>query len=177
MPGRIEMHRVKLVVAALPVALFAAGCNGPPLTFVVFDNDYPSSSTTPLVVYQGYWLAVPFPNPAAGAVGGILPGASSAAQSTVPASANLAYAVLAPGWDPTSSTAPTSFVVLQSYGGFALDLGDTLHIPIDDTTFVGNCAAKSFLSQAQADFITQRVFATVFANSHYDPANCETTPR
>src|SRR5580700_5056432 len=73
---------------------------------------------------------------------------------TVPASANTAYAVLAPGWDPTSSTSPT---------GFAVPLGDTLQIPVEDKTFMGNCASKSFLSQSQADLITQRIFPSIFA--------------
>jgi hypothetical protein len=95
---------------------------------------------------------------------------------TVPASANTAYAVLAPGWDPTSSTSPTSFVALQSRTGFSVQLGDTLQIPVEDKTFMGNCASKSFLSQSQADLITQRIFPSIFASLRYDPATCTTTP-
>jgi hypothetical protein len=170
--------RGAFVVGTLSLALFAAGCNGPPPTYVVFHNDYPSSSTRPLVVYQAYWQATSFPNPEAGAVGGIPPGASSVPESAVPASAdmNMAYVVLAPGWDPTSSTPPTSFVLLESRGGFGVSLGDTLDIPIDDTTFVGNCAAGSTLNSSEADFIRQRVFAPVFANVDYDAKTCTTTP-
>jgi hypothetical protein len=97
----------------------------------------------------------------------------------VAASANTAYVVLAPGWDPTSdptsTTQPTSFIVLQSRDGFAVNLGDTLHIPVDDTTFAGNCTAGSVLTQAQADFITQLVFPSTFRSFHYDAATCTTT--
>jgi hypothetical protein len=57
-----------------------------------------------------------------------------------------------------------------------VQVGDTLQIPVDDETFVGNCASSSFLSQSQADFITQRVFPSIFANLRYDAGNCKTTP-
>ena len=56
-----------------------------------------------------------------------------------------------------------------------MHLGDTVHIPVDDTTFIGNCAVGSFLTQAQADFITQIVFASDSGSYSYDPATCTTT--
>jgi len=43
-------------------------------------------------------------------------------------------------------------------------------------TFIGNCAAGSFLSPAQADFIAQLVFPSDFASLAYDAASCTTTP-
>jgi hypothetical protein len=155
-------------VLTLCFAAVAAGC-GSPQTFVVLDNNYPPHTPIPLVVYQAYWQAVSFPQPVA-------PDASSDAQSTVPASANTAYVLLAPGWDPTSTAPPTSFIVLQSQDGFGVHLGDTLHIPVDDAMFLGNCGARSFLTQAQADFITQLVFPSAFASFRYDAATCTTTP-
>jgi len=154
--------------ALVVTLLLAIGCD-PPDTSVVVDNDYPASAPTALVVYQAYWQAVAFTTP-------VPPGSSSEAQGTVPASANTAYAVLAPGWQPSDSTPPTSLVVLQSQMGFPARLDATLHIPVDDTTFAGNCAAGSFLTQAQADFITQLVFPDVFAGKSYDPATCAVTP-
>jgi hypothetical protein len=144
-----------------------------PATSVVLENDYPSSTASPLVVYRAFWQAVAFQDPVA-------PGTSSDAQSTVPASANTAYVVLAPGWDPSSDAGPTSFVLLESRdAGFGVSLGDTLTIPVDDTTFVGNCDAGSHLSQAQADLITQRVFTpTIFPDAsapfRYEAATCTT---
>jgi hypothetical protein len=148
------------------LAPFAIGCDAPS-TNVVLDNDYPPSAANALVVYHAFWQAVSFTTP-------ISPGASSDPRSTVAASANTAYVLLAPGWDPTSTTPPTSFIVLQSVGGFDVHLNDTLHIPVDDTTFAGHCAAGSFLPQDQSDFITQRVFASDFAGRSYDAATCAT---
>jgi hypothetical protein len=158
----------RIAPAALSLALMSNGCT-PPDTSVVLDNEYPASATRPLVVYRAYWQAVSFDSP-------VPPGSSSAAEPTVPASANTAYAVLAPGWDPKSSTAPSSFIVLQSEAGFSVQLDGTLYIRVDDTTFIGNCAAGRFLTQSQADFITSLVFPTVFAAKHYDAATCATTP-
>jgi hypothetical protein len=162
--GARDMIRVVLAVS---LTLVAAGCDPPPTT-VVLDNGYPPYAAVPLVVYRAQWQAVSFSAP-------VPPGASSDAQDTLPASDNTAYVLLAPGWDPASSTLPTSFIALQSRDGFAVHLGDTVHIPVDDTTFIGNCAVGSFLTQAQADFITQIVFASDSGSYSYDPATCTTT--
>jgi hypothetical protein len=150
------------------VGALLAGCETSQ-AFVILENAYPPSATRPLVVYRAVWQAVAFQAP-------LTPGASSEPQSTVPASCNTAYAILAPGWNPTGSTPPTSFIVLQSSRGFAVDVYDTLHIPVDDSTFSGNCAWGSFLTQAEADFITQIVFPDVFAALRYDAATCSTQP-
>ena len=149
------------------IALCCSGCDTPH-TYVVLENNYPRS-TAPLVVFRAFWQAASFQTP-------VPPGSSSDLQDTVPASANTAYAVLAPGWDVTSSTAPTSLIAVQSRNGFEVHLNHTLHIHVDDTTFVGNCASGSFLSPDQADFITQRVFASDFVGLRYDPASCTTAP-
>ena len=178
--GRASVRTERVLVArrivaaiVLSVASATAGCDyvDTPYTYAVLDNDYSTSATPPLVVYRAYWQAVSFQSPTA-------PGSSSAPQPTVPCSDNTAWAVLAPGWDPTSSTPPTSFIVLQSRSGFAVDLGDTVHIPVDDATFAGSCEAGSPLSQSQADFITQLVFPGVFADAglRYDAATCTTSP-
>ena len=145
------------------------GCDAPS-TSVVLDNRYPPSPSNALVVFRAVWQAVSFTTP-------IPPGASSDPQSTVAASANTAYVLLAPGWDASADggAAPASFVVLQSLQGFDVHLDQTLHIPVDDERFAGNCAAASVLSQADADFITGRVFAGVFAGLRYDAATCTTT--
>jgi len=153
----------------LPILAFVAACDQAPHTMAVLDNGYPADAGTPLVVYHAFWSAVPFQAP-------VPPGTSSDPQVAEPASPNTAYVVLAPGWDPQSSAPPTSFVVMQSRGGFGVNFNDTLHIPVDDTSFAGNCAAGSFLTQDQADFITQLVFPNDFASFTYDPTTCTTTP-
>jgi len=157
----------------MAVLSFATACAGfpdaPPQTNVVLDNRY--GADTSFVVYDAYWLNVSFAGQP------VAPGASSAPQETVPASPdNTGYVVVAPGWDPSSATPPTKLVVLQSRSGFSVALGDTLHIAVDDQTFEGNCAASSRLTQAQANFLTQVVFAADFAGLAYDAATCTTTP-
>jgi hypothetical protein len=136
-------------------------------TYVDLDNDYAANSA--LVVYQAFWEATSFQAP-------IQPGSSSGPQSTVPASGATAYVVLAPGWDPDAGGQPTSFVLLQSRQTYGVRVADTLHIPVDDATFVGNCKAKSFLTQSQADFMTRLVFPDVFGKKKYDAVTCTTTP-
>lgn len=158
------------VVASLPlVAVLALGCEPPSntTTFVVLDNEYPATSG--IVIYRAFWQAVPFQTP-------LPPGSSSDPRNTVPASANTAYVVLAPGWDPSSPTPPTRFVVLQSKQGYGVHVSGTVRIPVSDASFVGNCAARSFLTQPQADFITRIVFPDVFGGLAYDAATCTTTP-
>lgn len=156
--------------ASISIALVA--CAGfpdeAPKTRVVLDNRY--AAATSFVVYDAYWLNVSFSGQP------VAPGAASDPHDAIPASAdNTAYVLVAPGWDPSSAATPTSFVVLRSKAGYALALGDTLRIPIDDTGFDGNCAAQSTLSQADADFITQIVFPSDFNGLQYDAATCTTT--
>jgi hypothetical protein len=146
--------------------VLACGC-AIPNTQVVLENDYPASGKSSLVLYEAHWQEVTFQTP-------LLPGASSGPQSTVAASANTAYALLAPDWDPTESTPPTSLIVIESRAGFSVDLGDTVTIPVDDSTFIGNCAAGGFLTQAQADVVTKQVFPAVFVGKDYEAATCTT---
>ncbi len=155
-------------LAAACCALVGAGCDTPS-TSVVLDNDYPAYGVATLVVVQAAWENATFTDP-------LLPGQSSAPQATVAASENTAYVVVAPGWDPSSGAAPAALVVLQSRSGFALHWDQTLHIPVDDAHFTGNCAAGSPLTQAQADVVTGYVFPGLFASYTYDAATCTATP-
>lgn len=161
---RLVWPLFRMLLVAASVAL--VGCDTPH-TAVVFQNDYPGSAAAQLVVYRAFWEATSLQDP-------LLPGARSDPLDSVAASPSSAYVLLAPGWDPASSTPPTSLIVLQSTNGFELHFNDTLRIVIDDSAFAGSCAAGSFLSQDQADFITQRVFASDFAALTYDAATCTT---
>lgn len=160
------MTRPLAAIGAL-VALLSIGCDQPQ-TFVVLDNQYPPAAAVLQVIDKAVWQAVSFSTP-------VLPAASSDPQMTTAASGNTAWVLLAPGWDPASSPRPSSLIVLQSRDGFAVHLDQTLHIPVDDDSFAGNCAAGSVLSQAEADFITGRVFASDFAGLVYDASTCTTT--
>ncbi len=162
----------RAIVCALALSLSALACDQVPTPSVVLDNEYPADGGAPFVVYRAFWQAVAFQNP-------VPPGESSDAQSTLPASPQTAYAILAPGWDPSSDAGPTSFVILQSSAGFGVAEGETLHIRVGDATFVGNCASGSHLTQDQADFITKFVFtSTIFPDAappfRYVAATCTT---
>jgi|GEM_PF-858666 len=165
----LALHRSRLALCTLGLTSWLTGCDAPQ-TFVVLDNRYPASTANAPVVYQAFWQAISFQTP-------LPPGASSDPQSTIAASANLAYVVLAPGWDAASSTPPAALVVMQSRSGFSVSLNQTLHIPVDDATFAGNCAAGSSLSQAEAKFLTEIVFAGLFTTVSYDAASCTSTPK
>jgi hypothetical protein len=97
-----------------------------PHTYVVFDNDYTARSG--LVIYDAWWEGVSFDASATTSHAVIPPGSSSAPRDTVPTSDNTAYVVLAPGWDPTSTKPPPTFIVMQSRSGFEVHLNNTLHI-------------------------------------------------
>src|SRR5579871_2167587 len=95
------LARLPMLVVGLGLALGA--CDTHPTTYVEIENAYAPSSG--LVIYRAAYKEVAFAD-------AIAPQASSSPQATVPASANDAYVLLAPGWDPTSATTPTGFVVL-----------------------------------------------------------------
>jgi hypothetical protein len=165
-----------VALASCCCAAIAFACEKAPETTVAIENRYPQSPTNALVIYRASYKEIGETRGTTGAAFDqpIPPVASSEPQSVVSASENTAYVLLAPGWDPASSAPPTSFIVMQSRVGFALRLNETLRIPVDDTTFAGNCAVGSFLTQPEADFITQRIFPTEFATFGYDAASCTT---
>lgn len=156
-------------VSRLAVAvgwLVASGCDTPSTT-VVLTNGYPAGSGQ--VIYRAFWQTVSFPTPLA-------PGEATDRQPALPSSENTAYVVVAPGFTPgDGGMAPSTFLVLQSRTGYALHLNGALGITVDDSSFAGNCAAGGALAQADADIITQRVFAADFAGLRYDAATCRTT--
>ena len=168
---------VLLHVLFLVLLSVLSACIKAPDTTVVIENRYPPLATNELVIYRASYKEVgevPVDNgPAFNQP--IMPGSASDPQPVVASSDNPAYVLLAPGWDPASPSPPTSFVVLESHAGFSVNYGTELRIAVDDTTFAGNCAAGSVLTQADADFITQRIFRAEFANLHYDAASCTTT--
>jgi hypothetical protein len=174
LPSRASIVAATLAVAASGTWILG-GCAGwpdsAPQTRVVLDNAFPTARKDSLVIYDAYWLNVSF------AGDPLLPGSSSSPQPAVPTSGNMAYVVLAPGWDPARGAPSAPLLVLQSRAPYSLALGDTLHIAVDDRGFEGNCAADSHLTQAAADFLTQIVFARDFAGRAYDAATCTTTSR
>ena len=132
---------------------------------MVVYNSYPKESPRPVTVYRAYWHSVEFGEP-------ILPGGGSQVTPTVPASGNWAYALIAPGWVPAMGGQPGLLIPLRSRSPLELHQDNTLTIFVDDSTFMGNCAAGSNLSQEEADFITQRIFPEAFARVRYEAVTC-----
>jgi hypothetical protein len=156
-------------VALAAAIACAAACSSENPTQVVVDDDYPpvpdgGDPSSEVTVYKVWWVTTLMPD-------AVAPGGEGQVQRTVPG-AGVAYAVLAPGWDPRSGSAPTRFLAAKSTASLAASQGHTLHIHVSDSTFDGNCAAGEPLSQDDADFVTQRIFPAEFAGQRYDAATC-----
>jgi hypothetical protein len=161
--GWPNFSRTELIIA----------CCTPDPTKAVVDNGYPElvdggDPSTQVVVYKAWFVTTLFTEP-------VLPAQSSDERRSVPAT-DSAYALLAPGWDPEGTAPPTTLIAVQSKAKLSVSRGDFLHLSISDATFKGSCAAKQPLSQAEADFITQRIFPGEFASVTYDAATCTSTP-
>jgi hypothetical protein len=152
--------------------LAATACETSDPTNAVIQNAYPpvangGNAATQNVVYRGWWSVTLFANPGAA-------GATADPERAV-ASSDYAYVVLAPGWDPGSTTPPTSLLPMKSKAPVVANRGDTLSIVVSDQTFSGNCKTGTPLSQDDADFIASRIFPGQFAGVTYDAAHCMAT--
>jgi hypothetical protein len=169
----MTVHQRLLLALFLPVACSAVAatvaCETETPTTSAIANAYPAidGGADAVVVYKAWWLATYYPD-------AVPPGGTSEVRRSVPGS-DFAYAVLAPGWDPTSSSPPTTLVVVRSKAPVSATRGEELRIPVNDVGFAGNCRAGQALSQADADFITERIFPGEFAGKIYDAKTCTTT--
>ena len=162
-----------LVVAAGSFVLLASACETETPTTAVVDNAYPTipdggDTSKEVTVFKVWYTTTLFSDPVA-------PGAESPEQRTIP-TRDTVYAILAVGWDPSSTTPPTTLLPTQSASAIAVKRGDKASISVSDATFVGNCAAGRPLTQDQADFITQRIFPGDFAGVTFDARTCASTP-
>jgi hypothetical protein len=160
------------LVSALSLGTHLAACETEAPTKAVVENAYPApvdgaDPAHQTVVYRAWWVTTYFPE-------AVPAGASSTEQRSVPA-ADFAYALLAKGWDPSSTTPPTAFVVVKSKAPLSVARGEVLPIVVSDATFSGNCAANAPLSQEDADFITQRLFPREFSGFTYNAKTCTMT--
>lgn len=155
------MRNAHLATLLLVTALLPACATESP-TEAIVANGYGDASD--LSLYRVWYATTLFRDP-------LGPGEASAPERTVPGTA-MAYAVLAVGWDPSSSATPTEFVPVESRARLAVDRGDTLRIDVSDRTFDGRCGGSRPLSQSDADFITQRIFPAEFAGVTYDAPTC-----
>ena len=162
---------MKLTILGLPLVLLPllSGCATSDPTSAVLLNQYPgaadaSTSNTSVTVFQAWWTVALFADP-------VLAGQISDPVRVVQGT-DYAYALLAPGWEPASGTPPPQLIPIRTSQKLTAARGDTLNIAISDATTLGNCLAGSSLSQADADFITQRIFPGPFSDSIYDPMTC-----
>jgi hypothetical protein len=158
-------------IALLPMLISLSACGAERPTEAVAVNGYALSSdgsvSNTITVYRVWYATTLFRDPLA-------PKSTSAPVRTVPGSAT-AYAVLAPGWDPSSSDAPSAFIPVQSNHELGATRGDTIDLVVSDRTFSGRCGGSRTLDQDEADFITQRIFPAEFEGMTYDPATCTST--
>jgi hypothetical protein len=153
-----------------------AACETETPTSAVVDNGYDpipdgGDASKELTVYKAWWSTTLF-------TAAVAPRAESEPERTVPAS-DTAYAILAVGWDPSSSTPPdpTTLVPVQSSGKLSVARGEALHIRVSDDSFDGRCNAGRALSQDEADLITRRIFPGEFVDVVYDAKTCTARAR
>jgi hypothetical protein len=155
-----------LLCLALPLC---SACASSDPTTAVLVNQYPvatdaGSADASTTVYQAWWDVALFAEPVAA-------GRESDPVRVVQGT-EYAYALLAPGWDPTSGMPVPPLIPIRSAQKLSAARGELLSIVISNATTVGNCAAGQPLSADDANFITQRIFPGAFTNLVYDPATC-----
>src|SRR4051812_30982525 len=93
-------------VLAIACSPLSTGCNTSAPTSAVLSNEYPSlagaSSADSMSVYKGWWSVALFPDP-------VPAGQVSEPVRIVPGN-DYGYALLAPGWDVTAGSAPTTLI-------------------------------------------------------------------
>jgi len=149
-----------------------AACHTSEPTTAVLSNEYSAStdarSATAMPVYKGWWAVAQFPDPvAAGQVSDpvrIVPGR------------DYGYALLAPGWDPSTEALPGALIPVRSAHELSVERGELLTFVVSEQATVGDCGAGKPLSQEDADYVCQRIFPEVFAGLRYDAASCTTAP-
>jgi hypothetical protein len=133
----------------LPLLLLLA-CDDP--SMIVVDDAY----TDDTIVDAVWWSETLVPD-------SIAPGGESPAYRTTPGE-DFAYLVLERGGEV--------FVARTSIA-LGVDRGAVLHVVVSPERIIGDCATSARLTQAEADFITQRIFPDRFARTIYDAATCK----
>ena len=158
----MKLSRLAIATISLAPLTFFTACEGETPTSAVLENQY--ASTTNKTVYRAWWLTTYFDRPVAA-------GTSSETLRSVPAT-DVAYVLLAPGWDPASAGPPTVFSALKSKQPLSVSRGGQLRIAVSDAHFFGSCEAKEPLSAEDAAFIAERMFPGELAKTVYDPSTC-----
>ena len=159
------------VLACVAFSTLLAACGGSEPTTAVLSNEYPSGSDTgaavSMSVYKAWWSVAQFPDP--------VPAGQVSDPVRIVPGADYGYALLAAGWDAASGTTPTALIALRSAHELSVERGERLTFVVSKQTAIGDCAAGNPLTQADADYVTQRIFAAEFAGLSYDAASCTTS--
>jgi hypothetical protein len=162
----------KIVARTWALFLLASACNTAEPTSAVLSNEYSPADKADradsMPVYKGWWAVAQFPEPVAA-------GQVSNPVRVVPGS-DYGYALLAPGWDATSDTPPTTLIPLRSTQKLGVGRGELLTFVVSDQATLGDCRAGMPLTQEDADYITRRVFPGEFATLAYDAESCTSSP-
>jgi hypothetical protein len=161
-----------LALVCTSCCCWVSGCNTSEPTSAVLSNEYPVASDADSVdsrpVYKGWWAVAQFPEP-------VPAGQVSEPVRIVPGSA-YGYALLAPGWDAASTSAPTTLIALRSAQKLSVGRGELLTFVVSEQATVGDCRAGQALTQEEADYVTQRIFPVEFADLSYHAESCTTSP-
>lgn len=161
-----------IAAAGVICSLLNAGCNTSEPTTAVLSNQYPSvseaSSADSKPVYKGWWSVALFPD-------AVPPGQVSDPVRIVQGN-DYGYALLAPGWEPSTGTPPTTLIPVRSIQTLSVGRGELLTFTVSEEATIGDCDSGKPLSQDEADFVTQRIFPGEFADLVYDAASCTTSP-
>lgn len=117
------------------------------------------NDTERAVVNRLWWQTTLFATP-------VEPQSSSPLARTVPAS-DFAYALLTSTADDAGTLLP-----IRSRERLHVERGAVLDVHVNSTDWLGFCDAGQPLTQEEADFITQRIFATQFAAQTFDADSC-----
>lgn len=136
------------------------------LTEAVVVNEFSTDGGAPLTVYRAWYRSTLYLDP-------IAPGTRSEALR-VGAGAEVAYALLAPGYDP--EVGPSRLVVARTKEVVETRPGDTSTIVFSEQTAFIGCGSSAPLSREDSEFIMQRIFPGELANLTYDAKSCAATP-
>lgn len=121
------------------------------------------NDTDAAIVNRLWWQTTLFTTP-------VEPHQRSAFERTVPAS-DFAYALL------TSTTGDAGTLLpIRSRERLNVERGAALELDVNTTDWLGFCDAGQPLTQDEADFITQRIFVTQFADQTFEAASCTLRP-
>jgi hypothetical protein len=136
------------------VLLLALGaCDGSDATYAAATNTFPTApNAAPTSVYKVWFRSTLFTEP-------ITPGNDTPVHLVAPGG-DVAYAVLAPGWnaDDPDAGAPPALVGVRTTNGVFATKGEIARIELGPSTVRGACTGEPPLTKDEYDVIRDRIF-------------------